>query len=100
MSKEPYISEGNRRMGYIPENDYDPRYYDAGGSMTMEDLTHIGETFGYDSFSIPCDAVLYTDNVNVMRYMQDDMLIEPMWFDTAGDDVSTVDELRAAGWAW
>lgn len=100
MSHELYISDWCRKAGYTPENDYDPRYYDAGGSMSMDDLCYIGEEFGYDSFSIPIDTVLYTENPNVMRYMQDDALIAPMWFDVCGDDVNTVDELHKSGWTW
>ena len=100
MSKKLYISDWCRKAGYTPENDYDPRYYDTGDSMSTVDLSYIAETFGYDSFSIPIDTMLYTENTNVMRYMQDDELIEPMWFDVCGDDVNTVDELRNDGWTW
>lgn len=100
MSHELYISDWCRKAGYTPENDYDPRYYYAGGGLSMDDLRYIGEEFGYDSFSIPLDTVLYTENTNVMRYMQDDALIAPMWFDVCGDDIDTVDELRKSGWAW
>lgn len=100
MSHELYISDWCRKAGYTPENDYDPRYYDTDVSLSMDDLYHIGEEFGYDSFSIPVDTVLYTENPNVMRYIQDDAHIAPMWFDVCGDDVNTVDELHKSGWEW
>lgn len=100
MSHELYISDWCRKAGCTPENDYDPRYYDAGGSLSLKDLCYIGKEFGYDSFFISFDNVLYTENINVMRYMQDDAHTLPMWFGVCGDDVNIVDKLHKFGWTW
>ena len=110
MSKELYISDGNRRMGYTPENDYDPRYYDLcwfdidGNCIDSEPhpdvIDYLDIMFGGDSYDIVCGSVIYTDNVNIMKFLQEGCMYDPVWFDIAGDDVSTVDELRAFGWTW
>lgn len=110
MSHELYISDWCRKAGYIPENDYDPRYYDIGSALDYEYKDYDGITkviedvhdkFGADSYELICfDEVVYTENYDVMRYLQDDILIAPMWFDVCGDDVNTVDELHKSGWTW
>lgn len=107
MSKKLYISEGNRKSGHTPENDYDPRYYDIGSDkydnpeLYADIIKLINNECGSLSYQLICwDEVVYTHNYDVMKLLQDDCGIEPMWFDIAGDDVSTVDELRAAGWTW
>lgn len=102
MGKKLYISEGNRKMGYTPENDHDPRYYDAGDVIGFKELCYITDKYGVGSYCIPIpsESVLYTENYDVMKFLQNDCEIEPMWFDVCGDDVSTVDELKADGWTW
>lgn len=110
MSHELYISDWCRKAGYTPENDYDPRYYDIGSALDYEYKDYDGITkviedvhdkFGADSYELICfDEVVYTENYDVMRYLQDDILIAPMWFDIAGDDINTVDELHKSGWTW
>lgn len=105
MSKELYISDGCRRLGYTPENDYDPRYYEIGcgdsfDEADLEIVESINRWFGEDSYNVVCDTVIYTENQEVMRCMQDDYGIAPMWFDVCGDDVTTVDELHRDDWTW
>lgn len=107
MEKKLYISDGNRKMGYTPENDHDPRYYDPGFEMN-DDIEYCQAFVDVvcnkpDTSAIIYDDVfyyIYTENYDVMKFLQDDCGIEPMWFDVCGDDVSTVDELRHAGWTW
>lgn len=107
MEKKLYINSDNRGMDCTPENDYDPRYYDLGHEMYNEPelyaeiINGVEDKFGSDSYDLMSfDEVVYTENYNVMKFLQDDYGISPTWFDVAGDDVSTVDELRADGWEW
>lgn len=110
MGEKLYINEENRRMGYTPENDYDPRYYDLswvdtnGNCIDSEPypsmIEELDNMFGSDSYYIICGCILYTDNVEIMKFLQECCLLVPMWFDIAGDDVSTVDELCNNGWTW
>lgn len=107
MSKMLYISNDNYRLGYTPENDYDPRYYDLASWREYDDgyygeiLNTLNDRFGSSSYQlISYDDVVYTENYDVMRVMQDEFGITPMWFDVTGDDVGTVDELEGDGWEW
>lgn len=107
VSKELYISDKCHRLGYTPENDYDPRYYDLGSDkednpeLYNEILSCINNECGLLSYQLMCwDEVIYTHNYDVMKLLQDGFDIDPMWFDVAGDDVSTVDELHNDSWVW
>lgn len=107
MEKKLYISESNRRLGYIPENSYDPRYYDLESykddnpELYADILSCINKECGLLSYQLLCwDEVVYTRNYDVMKLLQDCFDVDLMWFDVASDDVPTADELRADGWNW
>lgn len=110
VEKRLYISNYNRDNGYTPENDYDPRYYDLSyvddndcviDESDPEIINTIIERFGEDSFSDACYGCIYTENYDVMKFLQEETIYgEPIWFDTAGGDVSTIKELGEEGWTW
>ena len=98
------------RPGCYARNNYDPRYYDIGFEMDCEDkdcneitaiIKCVDDMFGSDSYELIClDEVIYTEDYDVMKYLQDDCGIIPAWFDVVSYDTPFVDELRIDGWVW
>ena len=110
MSHELYISDWCRKAGYTPENDYDPRCYDIGSALDYEYKDYDGiakviedmhDKFGDDSYELICfDEAVHTYNYDVMKFLQDDCGIAPMWFDVRGDDALIAYDLHKSGWTW
>lgn len=105
-----YLSKNNINLGYTPENDYDPRYYDL--SYVDEDgyyrdepdpevIEYIDGNFGELSYTYATGGCIYTENYDVMQFLQEETWYgEPVWFDVVSPDKPVADELRADGWTW
>lgn len=103
--KQLYLSNDNINSGYTPENGYDPRYYDL--SYVGEDgilydepdpevIDYIDNTFGAYAYSHACYGCIYTENYDVMQFLQEETFYgQPVWFD---DNVMA--ELKNDGWNW
>lgn len=110
MSKELYISNNNIRYEHTPENDYDPRYYDLSyydemgywhDEPNIEVIEYIDEKFGKHSYQWVTGGVIYTENYDVMMFLQEETLYgTPVWFDIVEPDKHIADELREDGWVW
>lgn len=110
MFKELYISNQNRKFKHTPEEDYDPRYYDLGyydeneywhDEPDPEMIEYIDSEFGKDSYRLIIDGVIYTEDYDVMIFLQEETIYStPVWFDIVEPDKHIVDELRDDGWTW
>ena len=110
MSKELYISNDNIKCEYTPENDYDPRFYDLSYMDEMgyfndepdpEVMGYIDNTFGENSYRLAIGGVIYTENYDVMMFLQEETFYGmPVWFDIVEPDKYIADELRDDGWVW
>lgn len=110
MSKELYISNDNIKYEYTPENDYDPRFYDLSYCDEMgyfndepepEVMEYIDDTFGENSYRLAVGGVIYTENYDVMMFLQEETFYGmPVWFDIVEPNKHIADELRDDGWVW
>lgn len=107
--KKLYISCENRLLGYTPEENYDPCYYDLTyrcDPYTYEDIDepdpeiieYINENFGEHSY-LACGATIYTENYDVQKFLQNEYF-KPMWFDVHENHGSVADILSKEGWEW
>lgn len=110
MSKQLYISDENRKYNQTPKNDFDPRYYDLcycnengywNEEPDPEVIEYINDEFGEDSYRLIIDGVIYTEDYDVMMFLQEETIYTtPVWFDIVEPDKHIADELYAAGWTW
>lgn len=110
MSKKLYVSDDNRKNNWTPENDYDPRFYDLSycdengyynDEPDPEVTEYIDNTFGEDSYRWITGGVIYTEDYNIMMFLQEETIYgTPVWFDIVEPDKHIADELRNDGWTW
>lgn len=110
MSKELYISNENRNLNQTPENDYDPRHYDLSycdeigywnDEPDPEVIEYIDDTFGEDSYRWITGGVIYTEDYDVMMFLQEETIYgTPIWFDIVAPDKHVYEELKDDGWTW
>lgn len=110
MTKQLYISDWCKRMDYTPSNDYDPRYYDLSYYDTenecvvdepeLEITEYLEETFGIDCYRSGLYGVIYTENYEVQKCLQEAWSKEPVWFDCVSGEPSVSELLVDEGWQW
>lgn len=106
--KRLYISERNLERGHVPENGYDPRlydlhYYPGYQSNSSEERPApnasilLRERFSASRYSLGAGELVYTEDLEVMRFLQD-LRYCPMRKDKPGEVL--VRELLGKGFSW